>query len=241
MAPRRNVAPPADMGEAVAMLAERVAALEAFASAILPGSGEWEFVESGGRLRALNRRTNVVQDLPAIVATVADIPAAGLYRGLIAWETTSGRQLVYYGATTGWRPPWDMPWGRLDFTSAIDFAISATSPTVGADRLLTGLVPGRRLRMDLQTGSHFGTVLGDTFGVDVTMDSLAFLSAENIQVNVAGHYIPPGLIRRYAQTTGTTHQVRSLVARLTGTGSYQHRGNLSIYDDGPNVAAAPVA
>jgi hypothetical protein len=29
------------------------------------------------------------------------------------FQTDTGHELVYYGSTTGWKPPWNLPWGRV--------------------------------------------------------------------------------------------------------------------------------
>lgn len=36
-------------------------------------------------------------------------------RGQVIFESDTGSVLVYYGATTGWRPPWNRPWGLVAF------------------------------------------------------------------------------------------------------------------------------
>lgn len=48
--------------------------------------------------------------------TISDVnlvPPQDLYRGKTIIDTTTMKQLVYYGKTTGWLPPWDQPWGQV--------------------------------------------------------------------------------------------------------------------------------
>lgn len=73
--------------DAVANLRERVAALEGLLAA-----------RSSGRV---------------IECTSATRPTEGLHRGLLVWESDTGNVLQWYGATSGWWPMWDMPWGEL--------------------------------------------------------------------------------------------------------------------------------
>lgn len=48
--------------------------------------------------------------------------------GQMIYETNTGSFLVYYGATTGWRPPWNQSWGILDrATVSTDQSISSTT------------------------------------------------------------------------------------------------------------------
>lgn len=36
-----------------------------------------------------------------------------LYYGRTIVETDTGKLLIYYGATTGWQPPWNTSWGEI--------------------------------------------------------------------------------------------------------------------------------
>jgi hypothetical protein len=49
-----------------------------------------------------------------IVCTSSTRPASPSV-GQNIYETDTGRHLVYYGATTLWRQPWNMPWGFVYF------------------------------------------------------------------------------------------------------------------------------
>lgn len=151
---------------------------------------------------------------------------------------------VYYGATTGWRPPWNQPWGRLDQSGFFAVVTSGTTDTVGASRLIDatngGGVPGRRIQMDYHHDSAFGSVVGDIFQVNLTMDSAVLGSAlTNVYIAVAGNYYPPAVGRRIFTTTGTSHTFRTVAKRVSGTGTLDHRGYTYIYDIGP--ATAPPA
>lgn len=61
------------------------------------------------------------------VCTSATRPASP-YRGQTIYETNTGRLLVYYGATTGWQPPWGQPWGFMNgIALPTSFTQSSTS------------------------------------------------------------------------------------------------------------------
>lgn len=75
-----------------------------------------------------------------IVCTSSTRPASPSV-GQNIYETDTGRHLVYYGATTLWRQPWNMPWGviswftntaqPLDVTSTTGVVLSGVTGTVG--------------------------------------------------------------------------------------------------------------
>lgn len=44
-------------------------------------------------------------------------PPSPLSTGLTWYQTNTGQFYVYYGATTGWQPPWQEPWGIVAATS----------------------------------------------------------------------------------------------------------------------------
>lgn len=62
-------------------------------------------------------------------------PPSPLSTGLTWYQTDTGKLLIYYGATTGWQPPWQDPWGIVvataGGTSGKGFA-TTTSSSSGA-------------------------------------------------------------------------------------------------------------
>lgn len=52
------------------------------------------------------------------------------YQGQSIYESDTGSFLVYYGATTGWKPPWSQPWGRVgSYSGTSDLTYSAIGNT----------------------------------------------------------------------------------------------------------------
>ena len=51
--------------------------------------------------------------------------------GQTYYKTDTGELLVYYGATTGWRRPWNMPWGIIDYKT--DTTVRSTTSTTPAE------------------------------------------------------------------------------------------------------------
>lgn len=49
------------------------------------------------------------------ICNSATRPAGVVGRSI--YETDTGSFLVYYGSTTGWRPPWQLPWGEVLFAT----------------------------------------------------------------------------------------------------------------------------
>ena len=47
------------------------------------------------------------------------------YQGQSIYESDTGSFLVYYGATTGWKPPWNQPWGVITNISSLSNTITA--------------------------------------------------------------------------------------------------------------------
>lgn len=55
-------------------------------------------------------------------------------KGYLIYETDTGKLLVYYGATTQWMEPWDLPWGYIARSSTTaDTALSTVSGSTWQD------------------------------------------------------------------------------------------------------------
>lgn len=71
--------------------------------------------------------------------------------GLNIYETNTGKHLVYYGATTGWRPPWSQPWGYVASTvtppsTAQTVSVTTSTKITGTDSETCSLFSNRRYR-----------------------------------------------------------------------------------------------
>ena len=161
--------------------------------------------------------------------------------GMVIYETDTDKVMQYTTATTGWVPPWNLPWGYV--TSASITANSSTFTTV-AD--VTGLsvsptvVANRRLKI-----TFYGLV-----DSTVTTDSIAsyITDGSNNQLS-QGYYTGIGggamhhVVAYVTTTAGTpTYKVRG--ARITGTGngkigaSSTIPATITVEDIGPATAPA---
>lgn len=172
--------------------------------------------------------------------------------GTRIYETDTGKRLVYYGATTGWRPPWGDPWGLV--AAPVSQASNATITTTTTDyaamtlaaaqytldrqykaTLLTSAVNSaggaNEFVAGLNTGaSGVGTVLG-TFP--------APLVATGQEVAYSG-------VTRWQQASNVSQQVHvrfSYVAAASWSfqGAARSANQLFVEDMGPATATVPVA
>lgn len=85
--------------------------------------------------------------------------------GEMIYETDTGKNLVYYGATTGWQPPWGQPWGVVGhFSTSTTYSRNSntTAEINTAFRLSVSTFANRRLlltfRANLQNVDAGGTI-----------------------------------------------------------------------------------
>lgn len=89
------------------------------------------------------------------------------------YETDTGDHLVYYGATTGWRPPWHAPWGTLLF--ATDLTTRTYSTTASVMTGFTGsvsTVAGRKYKISISLRAYNAGAAG-FFSLQPRVDSTA--------------------------------------------------------------------
>lgn len=78
------------------------------------------------------------------ICTAATRPVSP-FKGQVIRETDTGYLLTYYGVTTGWRPPWNQPWGEVGraFTTSNQSGISSAVDLTGMSVTFPALA-GRR-------------------------------------------------------------------------------------------------
>jgi len=78
------------------------------------GSGFKTFT-AGSVLTASDVNNYLMEQSVMVFANAAarDAAITAPERGMIVFLSDSGSVLVYYGATTGWRPPWNQAWGTV--------------------------------------------------------------------------------------------------------------------------------
>jgi hypothetical protein len=87
--------------------------------------------------------------------------------GQTFYETDTGELLVYYGATTGWQKPWNMPWGHVAST-VITSATTGIGPTfVTGSNLNFSVVQNRRYKYTV-FGHFYQISLSDSTKVAIT-------------------------------------------------------------------------
>lgn len=95
-----------------------------------------------------------------IVCTSGTRPSTP-YVGLCIYETDTGSELYYYGATTGWRRAWNLPWGHLGtvYTPAnFTFNTSVGQSAVFTPALLDNRWYQAFVRCEVQNGAVTGVV-----------------------------------------------------------------------------------
>jgi len=64
----------------------------------------------------------------------ADYPSAPVV-GMTVYDLNDDALYVYAGATSGWRPPWNMPWGRIGGASSTTSTTGITATSVDINNL----------------------------------------------------------------------------------------------------------
>lgn len=83
---------------------------------------------------------------PVVNCTSSTRPSTP-FEGMMIYETNTGSHYVYYGATTGWRPPWNTPWGvmhQVTFTSQQTFSTTGAVLMTGSTLPSFTFLAGRR-------------------------------------------------------------------------------------------------
>jgi len=161
-------------------------------------------------------------------------------RGLVSFLTDPGSLEVYYGATTGWAKPWNLPWGQVSeqvssssvfyAAAAWGFPVSWTGTPI-ANRNYQATVSfssnpqgGGRVNFGIHTGAGSPTRI------------MSYYAA-------GANYIFSGSTTLLFTTTGSSMTRGLTIAQATGTGGiYVEAGaTLSIVDLGPSTSTAPTS
>ena len=164
--------------------------------------------------------------------------------GTRIYETDTGDRLVYYGATTGWQPPWGEPWGEILTTTIADFQFNNVL-TVSAGTASVAMLLNRRYRIDADAEVSNGAVTGviDQWNIArSTATGVALTSTAKITLAVAG-----GLISRHVMGVYTAPSTGSLgfkvVAQASASATLQGLINirLTFTDIGPATSTPPAS
>lgn len=168
-------------------------------------------------------------------------------RGTKIYETDTFKELVYYGAVNGWKPPWDRAWGLIDRqTDAVDRTYAAAGDlNISCAGQITG---GRYYRIVLQAALGFtafpneitltfvngvsgaGTVLATVPGIQMASGIAAY--------QVEAIYAPGANDAFFAVHPRTTYLA---AASLATNGASRAPTLFYVEDIGGNPAALPAS
>lgn len=161
-------------------------------------------------------------------------PAVGTH----IYETDTGELLMYYGATTGWRRPWSLPWGHVTEVS-LGTNQTYANLTWGFPISWTGTpIANRRYRIQIHAAFSGGNVGQIQFAVGTAAASP--LKTFGTYSNAANYPITGSIMMNFT-TTGSSMTRGLSVVMATGSGNVQVMAGsvLTIDDIGP--ASTPPA
>lgn len=159
------------------------------------------------------------------------------FQGQVIYETDTGYLLQYYGATTGWMPPWRTPWGlygaaegttaQTGISAITDLTSMSLTWTAVANRRyhITGQVRANKdtnvgaVTLTLRTSG--GTVLQeDTAALDVTNITIAGLHIDKMWTPSAGSQtVKLSLSATSANASTTCASTRPLTLEVVDVGA----------------------
>lgn len=200
---------------------------------------------AGASLNAAEVNTYLAKQ--AVIVCTSTTRPSSPPEGMTIFETDTDRMLVYTTATTGWQPPWNVPWGRVG--SAV--VSSGAQGSITTEVAITGLsvtftaVTNRLYRATL-TCHTYSTVATDNIAMRLRQTSAAGtpLAISNRYVAAASNQECHSLVSEFSLTAGSQTIVPTM-ARGTGTGtvsvhsiSVEYASRLIIEDIGPSGAPA---
>lgn len=164
--------------------------------------------------------------------------------GTMIYETDTGQNLVYYGATTGWRRPWGQPWGVQGTPYA--GASNVTLTTTGATGFQVATFPdvaNRRYRFTLsgQVANLAAGASQVTYQLNRGATGILTMPAPNYQAGDVSGYSYTGTFTTSATATSTySIQVAYCAGSIRWEGA-STPNTLLIEDIGPTTSTAPTA
>lgn len=179
----------------------------------------------------------------AVIACTSGTRPASPAEGMTIYETDTDKLLVYTTATTGWVPPWNMPWGVLGYAevTADQTAIGASITDLTSLTLTYTYVANRRIRITGE-GQFINASIDEYTKVYIresttTLTARNFLS-QNSLINDSFH------IEKIVVPTVGAHTYKLSMNRSSGTGdtaleaSATEPAFILIEDLGPSAAPA---
>jgi len=154
-----------------------------------------------------------------VIATGLSSARPAGYEGRAVYDTDTDALMVYASPTTGWKPPWNLPWGAV----AIGAIAARPSPATGTAAVCSvtfNAVAGRRYKVS--AGFMALPAANSTFEVAVVLDG---------STTIGGGF---------AGTTDTHAAVHAEALFSTGTGSHTV-GVWTLVAAGGGIAIGPLA
>jgi hypothetical protein len=146
-------------------------------------------------------------------------------KGQVWYETDTGNFVVYYGATTTWKPPWALPWGRIGSarasadqtgigvgpTDITSLTVTFTAVANRGYRVTAGIFCLQNTSTGVQTfqiRTSGGTLLGDTLsgvGVAAATNSGLLVATPDLSFGAGSTTVKATL----GTTAGTVNVVNS--------------------------------
>lgn len=132
-------------------------------------------------------------------------------KGQVIFETDTGSVLVWYGATTGWKPPWNTAWGHVGSAAVTtdNGGITSLVDLAGLSVTFTA-VAGRRYKITLDA------YLNSSAGGDIS--SLVIANGGGTQLQSSQAYMP---------ATGVSVRQVAMVTATPGAGSTTYKARAS--------------
>jgi hypothetical protein len=175
------------------------------------------------------------------ICTSSTRPASPV-EGALIYETDTDKFLQYTTATTGWTPPWNMPWGQVAAV-AYGGANPATLTTIVdiAGLTVTFTAVTNRLYKAWCTLNMSSSVTGDVAVLHLNIDANATFARGFATVNNASQVSAYACRPSFTLTTGS-RVIKAQAYRNTGTGNitaFTSDGCFIVVEDiGPSAAPA---
>ena len=196
---------------------------------------------AGSVLTSAQVNTYLMKQAVIVCDSTADYPASPV-EGMTVYDKGADALKTYTTATTGFQPPWNMPWGVLSAVSTTTATTSIGSSLTLLTSLAITLTPtaNRRLRISWLANMATADTAARAKAVSLTDGSGTQLQAWYMNVDANLNYTGQGV--HYMTSTGSsmTWQVRASISANTCATNFASNapGILIVEDIGPNGAPA---
>lgn len=178
----------------------------------------------------------------AVVVCTSTTRPSSPPEGMVIYETDTDKLLSYTTSTTGWVPPWNMPWGTLAAVSTTTATTSIGTSLTLLGGLTSTLTPtaNRRLKISWLANMSTADTAARAKAVALTDGSGTQLQSWYVSTDANLSYTGQGV--HYMNSTGSsmTWQVRANISANTCATNFTSTspGILVVEDIGPNGAPA---